>query len=243
MPSTVNNPIPFAMRTWRFSGTRFFASLLLKNHGISCQNCRYNIGTSCPNCGMNRSNNTFWNIWVTAACGKLEASKFRSEIRLASNIQPECTVVSHRPILHFESDILSTSDLSTYPACLEVSWRTVTSYITDKNGTELRDGRDIPFSCRVHEKVFLNMGKADIDEKEDTAVAAPLEDKNSDVEGGEKGSGACSTARRDDRGLRGFKKERRMQKMQRRRDSTRYGSGGGHVVEDAGAILRKLYES
>ena len=173
MATNVNNPINFAMRTWRFSGTRFFASLILKNHGSSCQNCGYT---------GNSNNITHWNIWVTAACGKLEASKFRSEIRLASNNQPEYTVVSHRPILHFESDILSTSDLSTYPACLEVSGRTVANYIADKNGTELKDGREIPFSCRVHEKVFLNLGKADIAEKEDAADAATLENHKDDEE-------------------------------------------------------------
>ena len=97
------------MRTWRFSGARFFATLVLKNQGDSCRNC-----------GSNNSNAIFWNAWVTAACGKSEAGKFRSEIRLASNDQPECTVVSHRPVLHFESDILSAPDPSTYPACLEV---------------------------------------------------------------------------------------------------------------------------
>ena len=178
----------FAMRTWRYSGKRFFATLVLHNvwHVIEggqlrCRNMHTMM--TCRQCGnpailaltSNQNLETFWNIWVTAACNESEASKFRSEIRLASNNQPECTMVSHRPILHLESDILNTSDLSTYPACLEVSWKTVANYIEDKKSKELMVGREIPFSCRVHEKVFLNLGKADIDEKE-----APLEDNQSD---------------------------------------------------------------
>ena len=69
-----------------------------------------------------------------------------------------------------------------YPHFLKIHHESVAKYIKDKNGTELKDGREIPFSCRVHEKVFLNLGKADIAEKEDAADAATLENHKDDEE-------------------------------------------------------------
>ena len=101
---------------------------------------------------------------MTGACGKKEAGKFRSEVRLASSVLPEYTEVSHRPVLHYESDIHLGRGHPTY---LKIPHETVGRHIEDGNGRELRVGREIPVSCRVHEKVFLNLDKADLDEKED----------------------------------------------------------------------------
>ena len=60
------------MRSWRHGGTRFFATLLTEA-------------------------DSFWTLWVTAACGKTAAEKFRAEIRLSSNLMPECNNVYYRP--------------------------------------------------------------------------------------------------------------------------------------------------
>ena len=37
-----------------------------------------------------------WHSWVTAACGKTAAIKFRAEIRLSSSNTPECSNVYYR---------------------------------------------------------------------------------------------------------------------------------------------------
>ena len=62
----------FAMKSWHYEGTRFFATLL--------------TGTE-----------SLWHLWVTAACGKNEAKKLRAEIRLSSNLVPDCNDVFYRP--------------------------------------------------------------------------------------------------------------------------------------------------
>ena len=68
------NPVAYAMRSWRHGGTRFYATLL-----------------------TGRGRDSFWKLWVTAACGKTAAEKFRAEIRLSSNLVPECNDVHYRP--------------------------------------------------------------------------------------------------------------------------------------------------
>ena len=78
-------------------------------------------------------------------------------------------------MLHFESDILKLKrdpflgdiDLKLYSACLKRRRESFTNYISDKNGRELEDGREVPVTCRVHKKVLLNLEKGDIDEKEE----------------------------------------------------------------------------
>ena len=62
----------YAMRSWRHGGTRFFATLFTGADSL-------------------------WQLWVTAACGKTAAEKFRAEIRLSSNLTPECNDVHYRP--------------------------------------------------------------------------------------------------------------------------------------------------
>ena len=63
----------FAMRSWRQFGTRFFATVLVA------------------------ANTTLWHVWVTVA-GPYEISKrYRTEIRLASEVLPECTSISFMP--------------------------------------------------------------------------------------------------------------------------------------------------
>ena len=37
-----------------------------------------------------------WHFWVTAACGKTAAAKFRAEIRLSSSNTPECSNIYYR---------------------------------------------------------------------------------------------------------------------------------------------------
>ena len=68
----------FAMRSWRQSGTRFFATALV---------------------GGNPAN--LWYIWVTAATHLEDAKKYRAEIRLASNCLPECTAIYYNPGIEF----------------------------------------------------------------------------------------------------------------------------------------------
>ena len=67
-----NNTLTYAVRSWRHGGTRFYATLLT-------------------------GPDSFWKLWVTAACGKTAAEKFRAEIRLSSNLVPECNDVHYRP--------------------------------------------------------------------------------------------------------------------------------------------------
>ena len=38
-----------------------------------------------------------WHLWVTAACGRNDAKKLRAEIRLSSNLMPDCNDVFYRP--------------------------------------------------------------------------------------------------------------------------------------------------
>ena len=60
------------MRSWRHGGVRFFSTLLSGNDSI-------------------------WKLWVTAACGKTAAVKFRAEVRLSSNLAPDCNSVFYLP--------------------------------------------------------------------------------------------------------------------------------------------------
>ena len=69
---TIRTATPFAMKSWRYEGTRFFASLLAGDEPI-------------------------WYLWVTAICGKTETKKLRAEIRLSSNLVPDCNDVFYRP--------------------------------------------------------------------------------------------------------------------------------------------------
>ena len=135
-------PVVYAMRSWRHGGTRVFATLF--------------AGTD-----------AFWHIWVTAACGKTAAEKFRAEIRLSSNIMLECNDVSYMPVLHFESPILSEStSIKEYTACLLVHEKIVAKHIKGAADTaKLEVNTEIPFTTNVYDKVFLTLDKADIEEK------------------------------------------------------------------------------
>ena len=72
--------------------------------------------------------------------------------------------------------------------------------MTDKDGTELREGREIPFSCRVHEKVFLNLGEADVGEKVEDAASATEAPLASDANKGEEGDRMKAGGSRGGRG-------------------------------------------
>ena len=132
---------PIAIRTWRSTNVRFFATLLF---------------------GFD----DFWHIMVSAACGKNTAAKFRAEIRLASSSLPECSNVYHRPVEHLESEV-ELSSMDNYTACLDVHKKVVEKQTGGKVASLQIDPEDIPFKCKVYEKVFLTFNKEDIEEKED----------------------------------------------------------------------------
>ena len=134
---------PIAIRTWRHSDIRFFATLFL-------------------------GGDDFWHIMVSAACGKNTAAKFRAEIRLTSQDLPECSNVYHRPLEHLETDIaLNTMTMKNHTACLDVHKIVLESQTRGKVTSLQIEPEDIPFTCHVYEKVFVTFDKEDIEEKED----------------------------------------------------------------------------
>ena len=139
----------YAIRTWNNAGTRFFATLMV-------------LAAS--------KENTFWNLWVTAACSsKTDAENFRAEIRLSSDILPKMTNVSHLPVAHLESDIIEIEEQSSfanYEACLRMHHEIVGKHVKG-DAKSLMRGADIPFKSLVHKKVFVNVDKADIEEKKE----------------------------------------------------------------------------
>ena len=62
----------FAMKSWRYGGARFFATIVTGKESL-------------------------WHLWVTAACGRNDTKKLRAEIRLSSNLVPDCNDVFYRP--------------------------------------------------------------------------------------------------------------------------------------------------
>jgi len=129
-----------AIRTWRHSDVRFFATLFL-------------------------GSDDFWHIMVSAACGKNTAAKFRAEIRLASQDVPECSNLYYRPVEPLETEIL-TSNMKNYKACLDIHKEVVEKQTEGKVTNLLIEPEDIPFTCKVYEKVFVTFDKEDIEEKE-----------------------------------------------------------------------------
>lgn len=137
----VSNNWTYGTKTWRLSGTRFFA-FLTAAHSV-------------------------WSVWVMAACGKTAAAGFKAEIRLASDAMPDCSNVFFVPVVHLDSEILR-SDWNAFfgnRACVKVYYRVVGQYCG--NGSHLTKDTNIPFNCLVHKKVFLTLDKADIEEKEE----------------------------------------------------------------------------
>ena len=135
------NDYPFAIRTWRHSDVRFFATLFI-------------------------GSDDFWHVMVSAACGKNKAAKFRADIRLSSSSIPECSNVYHRPVEHLDSEI-DLSSMKTYIACLDVHKEDVAKQTVGKINNLKVAPEDIPFTCHVYDKVFVTLNKEDIDEKED----------------------------------------------------------------------------
>ena len=143
--SRYNMPLAYAMRSWRHGGIRFFATVFT-------------------------GDDASWALWVTAACGQTAAEKFRAEIRLSSNLTPECNNVYYRPVLHLESPILCETSLDGYAACLQVHQKTVAKHIKGAVAiADLPTDTAIPFTVNVYEKVFLTADKADIEEKDESA--------------------------------------------------------------------------
>ena len=129
-----------AIRTWRHSDVRFFATLFL-------------------------GSDDFWHVMVSAACGKNTAAKFRAEIRLASQAVPECSNLYYRPVEHLETDIL-TSKMKKYKACLDIHKEVVEKQTEGKVTSLEIEPEEIPFTGKVYEKVFVTFDKEDIEEKE-----------------------------------------------------------------------------
>ena len=127
-----------AMKSWRHGGIRFFATLVPGKYFL-------------------------WHLWVTAACGMNDAKKFRAEIRLSSNLVPDCSDVFYRPVLPFER-----SDLDNYASSLHIPARVVWMHMNGGITTDLQNDTPIPFTIKIFEKVFLVPDKADIDEKDES---------------------------------------------------------------------------
>ena len=130
----------FAVRTWRHSDVRFFAT---------------------PSLGSD----DFWHIMVFAACSKKTAAKFRAEIRLASPNVPECSNVYHRPVENLENEV-DISSMKKFTSCLDVHKDDVLKQTGGKVSNLQVDPTDIPFSCHVYERVFVTFDKEDIEEKD-----------------------------------------------------------------------------
>ena len=144
---TYTKDATYAMRSWRHGETRFFATLLT-------------------------GDGSFWQLWLTAACGKTAADKFRAEIRLSSSLMPKCNSMYYWPVLHFESPILiekTSIAIDGYAACLQVHQKIVRKHI--KRVVTIADllaDTTNPFTVNVYEKVFLTPDKADIEEKDES---------------------------------------------------------------------------
>ena len=136
-----------AMKSWRYRGIRIFATLT--------------------------DGRPYWHLCVTAACGRNEASKLRAEIRLSSNLMPDCNDVFYRPVLHFEStDKWGMLDPGSneYTSCLHIPCTVVWKHIKEDTpqNSRLQEGTTIPLTINIFEKVFLTVDKADIDEKDES---------------------------------------------------------------------------
>ena len=156
----LHDGVHYSMMTWNNAGTRFFATLFVSREVLGEK-----AGTE----------DFFWNIWVTAVCGKISAEKFRAEVRLSSSALPECSLIYNMPVNHFESNILErdlkVDGLSTCKASLRLHHEIVgkhmspTSHLTSKL---MVSGTDVPFKCLVHEKVLPCFDEGDIEDEEET---------------------------------------------------------------------------
>ena len=102
---------------------------------------------------------------VSAAGSRKTAAKFRAEMRLASLNVPECSNVYHRPVENFEAEI----DLSTIEKrlpCLDIHKKVVLKQTAGRVHHLPQNPKDIPFKCRIYEKVLVMLDKQDIDEKD-----------------------------------------------------------------------------
>ena len=146
-----NNNMTYATKTWRLSGTRFFAFLTAGN---------------------------YWCVWVMAACGKTAAEGFRAEIRLASDAMPDCSNVFLVPVLHFDNEVLVSkwNAFFTNRACVKVCYKVVGHYCANGNDTRIWQDTNIPFNCLVRKKVFVIPNKTDIEEKEEDMEEAMKEE-------------------------------------------------------------------
>jgi len=134
----------WASKTWRYRGVRFIATLISGRHSL-------------------------WHLYVMAVCGRNESSKFRAEIRLSSNLVPECNDVFYRPVLHIESPVkwdYNDSKMSEYTSILHLPAKVVCKH--SKEAEEEGEELQIPFTIKIFEKVFPAADKADIDENANT---------------------------------------------------------------------------
>ena len=155
------------MKTWHFKGMRFYATLLLGEDSL-------------------------WHLWVTAACGKNDAKKLRAEIRLSSNLRPDCNDVFYRPgqrwyesslhglnskqsrlyfaVLHYGIPISKSTKilLKHYTPFLNIHEKVVWQHVDGGEPKDLLINTSIPFTINIFEKVFLAPDKADMDEKDES---------------------------------------------------------------------------
>ena len=128
----------FAVKTWRYRGVRLFATLVTGQHPL-------------------------WHLYVMAACGRKEASKLRAEIRLSSNLVPECNDVFYRPILHIGSPVKwdhNDSKMKEFTSILHLPAAVVCKHSEGPIEGELQ----IPLTIKIFEKVFPTAEKTDFNE-------------------------------------------------------------------------------
>ena len=148
-------PCRFAVKSWLYGGTRIFAILI--------------SGTE-----------SLWHLLVIAACGRNDAEKLRAEIRLSSNLVPDCNDVFNRPVsaldknlpYHYNSERELVWDK--YSSCLHIHKNVVWQHLTG-GPQDLQVDTAIPFTIKIFEKVFFAPDKADNDEKDESDPEVKIE--------------------------------------------------------------------
>ena len=106
-----------------------------------------------------------WDLCVTAACGRNEASKLRAEIRLSSNLVPDCNDVFYRPLLHLGSTNkwgMLDPGSNEYTSCLHIPSTVVWTHIEEgtKQNLRLQNDTEVPLTINIFEKALPPADKA-----------------------------------------------------------------------------------
>ena len=107
----------------------------------------------------------YWDLCVTAACGRNEASKLRAEIRLSSNLVPDCNDVFYRPVLHLGSTNkwgMLDPGSNEYTSCLHIPSTVVWTHIEEgtKQNLRLQKYTEVPLTINIFEKALPPADKA-----------------------------------------------------------------------------------